>query len=381
MRKLTNILTIIILVLIIAAAVFFLRSGNDAIPEPTPVPSVEVIPEPTPEPTPDPTPEPTPVPTPTPTPEPEFFKLSFVGDCTLASSQHHKGSAYAFEVITGEDYAYPFAEMLRYFADDYASFANLEGTFTTANENNGGTFVFKSDPVYANVLTEGSIEFVTLANNHADDFLEQGRQDTRAALDAVGVSYAGNFETYMYQRDDGLKIGVYCELYPELQGPAKAVEGVTALKEAGAELIICAMHWGIEGSYQVLASQVEVAHAAIDAGADIIWGSHPHVLHRVEEYQGKYILYSMGNWSFGGNTAPRDRDTAIAQITVKREHDGSISLSAPELIPCKLSGHDAYNDYQPQPYPEDAAEYARTMSKLDGSWTGADLSIDYSAFH
>jgi len=157
--------------------------------------------------------------------------------------------------------------------------------------------------------------------------------------------------------------------------------GVEALKEAGAELIICAMHWGIEGSYQVLAAQEAVAYAAIDAGADIIWGSHPHVLHRVEAYRGGYILYSMGNWSFGGNTAPRDRDTAIAQITVKREADGTVSLETPVLIPCKLSGHDAYNDYQPQPLDPESAEYARAMSKLDGSFTGPDLSIDYSAFH
>ena len=117
------------------------------------------------------------------------------------------------------------------------------------------------------------------------------------------------------------------------------------------------------------------------AGADIVYGTHPHTLQPIEEYKGKYIYYSMGNWSFGGNTAPRDRDTAIAQITVKREADGTVSLETPVLIPCKLSGHDAYNDYQPQPLDPESAEYARAMSKLDGSFTGPDLSIDYSAFH
>lgn len=387
MRKITTIITIILLICIIAAAALTLRSGNFGIvtePAPEPPLSVETqapaatsvtTPEPTPEPTPESTPEPTPE------PEPEYFTLSFVGDCTLASSQHHKGSAYAFEVITGEDYAYPFAETVQYFRDDYLSFANLESTFTTATQSNGGTFVFKSDPVYANVLAEGGIEFVTLANNHADDFLAQGREDTRAALDAVGVEYAGDDEWYICQRGDGVKVGVYCALYPELAGPAKTVAGVTALKEAGAEVIVCALHWGIEGSYQVLAAQEAVAYAAIDAGADIIWGSHPHVLHRTEEYNGGFILYSLGNWSFGGNTAPRDRDTAIAQITIKRDTDGSVSMDQVELIPCKLSGTDAYNDYQPRPYAPETAEYDRAMSKLDGSFAGPDLTIDYSAFH
>ncbi|MBE6997002.1 MAG: CapA family protein, partial [Ruminococcaceae bacterium] len=108
---------------------------------------------------------------------------------------------------------------------------------------------------------------------------------------------------------------------------------------------------------------------------------HPHVLQRAEAVGEGWILYSMGNWSFGGNTAPRDRDTAIAQITVRRDPDGSLHLAPPQFIPCKLSGSDGVNDYQPTPYEPDTPEYERAMGKLDGSWTGADLSIDYSAFH
>lgn len=379
MRKRIYLILIPLLILLLAAAALLWRSGKFVVSEPEPTPAPVETPAPTPQPTPEPTPQPTPEPTPE--PQPEYFTLSFVGDCTLASSQHHKGSAYAFEVITGEDYAYPFAKTAQYFTDDYLSFANLEGTFTTAAQSNGGTFVFKSDPAYAQVLSAGGIDFVTLANNHANDFLETGKQDTRAALDAVGVEYAGNDEWHIIEREGGPSVGVYCALYPELYGPDKVVAGVRALKEAGAEIIVCALHWGIEGSYQVRLGQENVAYAAIDAGADIIYGSHPHVLHRTEEYNGGYIFYSLGNWSFGGNTAPRDRDTAIIQATVKRDVDGTLSLDGFDWIPCKLSGHDAYNDYQPCPLEEGTAEYDRAVSKLDGSWTGADLSIDYSAFH
>lgn len=301
-----------------------------------------------------------------------------VGDCTLASSQHHKGTSLAFETVVGTDYVYPFAATLDYFENDYLSIANLEGAFTTAEASNGGTFVFKSDPEYANVLVQGSIELVVLGNNHAGDFLEQERRDTMAALDAVGVSYADEDGWYIYQRDDGIKVGVYSKLYPT---SAQVTAGISALKQAGAELIIAALHWGLEGTYRATGDQENVGHAAIDAGAHIVYGCHPHVLQRTEEYGGGYIFYSLGNWSFGGNTAPRDRDTAIAQVTVVRDIDGSIYLDGYTLIPCKLSGTDAYNDYQPVPYEEGSEEYLRAMSKLDGSFTGPDLTIDYSAFH
>ena len=70
------------------------------------------------------------------------------------------------------------------------------------------------------------------------------------------------------------------------------------------------MHWGLEGSYRVTESQKQLGRAAIDAGADIVYGSHPHVLQQIDEYNGGYIVNSLGNWSFGGNTAPRDRDAA-----------------------------------------------------------------------
>ena len=127
MKKLVTAITLVILVLAAAAAIALLPR-TAAEPEPTPTPTA--APTPTPTPTPEPTPEPTP--TPTPEPEPEYFTLSFVGDCTLASSQHHKGLSVAFENVVGDDYAYPFAATAQYFADDYLSAANLESVFTTA---------------------------------------------------------------------------------------------------------------------------------------------------------------------------------------------------------------------------------------------------------
>lgn len=347
---------------------------------PTPEPSAPAQAEPTPSATPKPAPTPTPTSTPEPTPEPqpEGFVISFVGDCTLASSQHNKGSSRAFETIVGTDYAFPFAETAEYFKNDYLSIANMEGTFTAAESSNGGTFTFKSDPGYAQVFAEGGIELVVLGNNHSMDYGERGAQDTKDALDAAGVCWAGDGGTFVYRQDDGLAVGVYSKLYPTAEDVKR---GVKALQEAGAELIVAALHWGVEGSYRPTADQVSVGHAAIDAGADIVYGSHPHVLQKVEEYGGGMILHSLGNWSFGGNTSPRDRDTAIIQITAVREADGGVSLGGVELIPCELSSEPSLNNYQPHLYEPGSKEYERAMSKLDGTFTGPDLVVDYSAFH
>ena len=154
--------------------------------------------------------------------------------------------------------------------------------------------------------------------------------------------------------------------------------GISALQSAGADLCIFAPHWGKEGSYQVSPNQEAFARMAIDAGAQIVCGTHPHVLQRVEEYNGGYIFYSLGNWSFGGNTSPRDRDTAIAQIKLLLQKGGSYVINGYDLIPCCLSSTAGSNDFRPITYEADTAEYTRTISKLDGSFSGPDLNVDYS---
>ncbi|MBE7016599.1 MAG: CapA family protein [Ruminococcaceae bacterium] len=378
------ILLIILIVATLAAAALILARGNFALPEnppelaETPSPSPSPSPTPVPAPSPAPTPTPTPSPAPTPEAEPEFFIISMVGDCTLASSQHHKGTSVAFESFVNGDFSYPFAKTKQYFEDDYLSIANMEGCFTTATTSSGATFVFKSDPEYAKIFTEGSIEMVVLGNNHSGDFLNQGRLDTQAALDAEGIYWAEDNGCRIYEQPGGLKVGVYSKLYPNAP---EVIAGIEKLKSEGCELIIAGLHWGLEGKYRPTADQENVGRAAIDAGAHIVYGSHPHVLQRTENYKGGIILYSLGNYSFGGNTNPRDKDTAIARVSVKRDIDGTISIDSLELIPCRLSGSQNYNDYQPVPYEEGSAEYDRIMSKLDGSFTGPDLTIDYSAFH
>lgn len=306
--------------------------------------------------------------------EPETFVISMVGDCTLASSQYN--SDYE-SYINKHDFSWPFSGTVNYLENDEFTLANLECTFSDQALGSSSLFQFRAPTSYAEILKHGSVEYVTLGNNHTYDFGEQGLTDTKAALDSAGVSWAGPGESKVYTTEHGLKIGVYCPGWTGLS-ERNITSGIEELKQAGADLIIMSAHWGSEGSYAVTASQQSFAHIAIDAGADIVFGTHPHVLQRTETYHDGYIFYSLGNWSFGGNTAPRDRDTAIAQVTITRETDGTVALKDFSLIPCCLSSTNGVNDYRPTPYAQDSEEYKRAMSKLDGTFTGPDLTVDYS---
>ena len=312
--------------------------------------------------------------TPTPESTPQYFELSFVGDCTLASTTYNKKLAISYENVVGDNYAYPFEKTVQYFKDDDFTFANLECALTASTASDDKNFCFRADPSYAQILTAGGVEFVTLGNNHVLDYGEQGYADTKAALDAVGVSYAGRDEEKIYETNSGLKIGVYAVSFGKTQ---QIKDGVAALRAAGAEFVIAALHWGDEGCYDVNDLQKEQGHAAIDSGADIVIGSHPHTLQPVEEYNGKYIYYSMGNWSFGGNTAPRDPDTIILKLKVERDISGKVSIVDRTHIPCACTGVVGGNNYQPVPYEKDSEQYKRTLSKIDGTFDGPNLTIGY----
>lgn len=320
------------------------------------------------------TPSPTETVEPSPEPTPEYFELSFTGDSTLASSVYNKTLSNSYENTVGDNYAYPFELTADFFRDDDFTFTNLECVFTASSTATAKNFVFGADPAYVNILKEGGVEFVTLGNNHVLDYGEAGYAETKAVLDEAGISYAGRDEWSIYETQSGLKIGVYALSFGTSQ---QIRDGIAAVRNAGAEFVVAALHWGDEGSYRVNDLQKQLAHTAVEAGADFVYGSHPHTLQPIEEYNGVYIYYSMGNWSFGGNTAPRDPDTFILKITVMRDVDGSISITDRKHIPCACTGVKGGNDYRPVPYEEGGEAWLRTLSKLDGSFTGADLSIGY----
>ena len=381
-------LTLLILVLVLELGflgIMHVRSDVDdgllsLLNPPTEAPTLPPTEAPTEAPTQAPTEEPTEPPTEAPTEPPEVsYLFSFAGDCTLGSNRDKWNAASSFIQTIGEDYDYPFANVREYFENDDMTLVNLEVVLADGGNSKGKLFTFRGPTAYAEILTGSSVEAVTIANNHSMDYGQEGYDSTKDVLDAAGVGYVEAYSSTIITLDSGLVVGLYA-IDGSVAGiqKDKAVEGVKQLKEDGAELIIVAAHWGNEGKYRPNASQQDVGKALIDAGANIIWGHHPHVLQKIEEYNGGIIYYSLGNFSFGGNTNPRDKDSAIVQQEVIRASDGTVKLGEMKLIPCSISSVADRNNYQPTPCEEGSEMYDRIMTKLDGTFNGYDLVVDYS---
>lgn len=383
MNRKTIIILILILELVLLAAVagaLFLvardRQPEEVVPTyppttaaPTTVPTATVPPTTVP-----PTTEAETIPPETTQPQPEYFTLTFVGDCTLGSDPKSSGSG-SFVKVVGDDYGYPFRNVKEYFENDDCTFVNLEGTFTESTARQDKLFAFKGPLSYGNILTEGSVEAVTIANNHIMDFGEEGLRSTKAVLDGRRIHYAERDSSVIFSTKSGLRIGMYGISF--WMDKADMAAEVAALREKGAEIVILAMHSGTEGSYRPTEKQIDYAHAAIDAGVDIVWGHHSHRLQRIEEYNGGIIYYSLSNFSFGGNRVPSDQDTVIVQQQVVRQPDGTTQLGELTLIPCAMSSNSSVNNYQPTPYEPDSSRWKRAMSKLDGTYKGPDYIPSY----
>lgn len=306
--------------------------------------------------------EPTAVPTET-EPQEERFLLTFAGDCTFGSNPVNQYALSSFENTIGENWAYPFANVLSYFESDDCTLVNLEGTLTETGPRIPKAHNFKGSPEYVNILAENSVEAVTIANNHTMDYGPEGYENTVATLNAAGVPFVETNQSTIFATESGLTIGIYGTVYHSMD-VEHMVSEISAMKESGVDVIIFAPHWGAEGYYKPNNVQIDAGHAAIDAGAHIVWGSHPHVLQPVESYNGGIIYYSMGNFSFGGNIYPDDYDTALIQQEVIRHPDGTVTLGETTIVPCSLTSEKGYNNFQPTPYEADSEAYARVMEKL-----------------
>lgn len=354
-------------------------SPNETEVVPSMVPNAEPIPAPTPEPTPTPTPEPT----------PELFTISVIGDETLTTHQNLSDeSEYSYAGRMNGDYSYPFSNTVQYFENDEFTITNLECTLADERMYSDQTFYFRAPTANAQILTEGGVDFVTTANNHTLDFGQAGVVATQKALEEYGIAYGTEDSYQIVTTEHGLRIGVYCAGQDTAPNADKATSAIQLMKAENPDFIICAFHWGIELS-PVTAAQMNVGRACIDAGANLIFGCHPHCLQPIEEYNGGIILYSMGEFSFGGSTAPKDRDTAIFQITLIRDPDGTVSVDSWKAIPCCVSSRpvyegytlDNYNDFCPTPYEEGSEDYERVLGKLDGTYTAHYTGTDYSNWH
>ena len=394
MKRKTLVTLIISLCVILAAELIFVGvmhfTGKDDVPTLQTNPVATMAPTTVPATTQEPTEAPTTVPetsvppteettAPTETePTEQRYVLTFTGDCTLGSDPSDFASQHSFIGTIGEDYGFPFRNVVQYFENDDFTLVNLESVLADSNKGESTTkrFTFRGPTAYTQILTGSSVDGVTLANNHTEDFGKEGYASTVAALEGAGVTYVEENKTTLVTTDSGLVIGLYADSFEFSK--ADIQKNVSALRSAGAEIIICAFHWGTEGSYRPTTEQQTMAKAAIDAGADIVWGHHPHVLQKIEQYGDGIIYYSLGNFSFGGNNFPRDLDSAILQQEIIRDIDGTVRLGKLTIIPVSITSLDVQNNFQPTPCEKGSDRYNRVLSKLDGTFNGPDLVVDYS---
>ena len=298
--------------------------------------------------------------------------FSFAGDCTIGSLLEWQGSiAQDFQSVVGDDYAYPLSGVKSIFEADNLTSVNLEGTFTNSTNAVVKPYRFKADPAYVQVLKEGSVAAVSTANNHSGDFQDAGRADTIAALDSVGILHTGASAPLIHEMEGGLKIGMVSyntvdNYEGEYAWRSSVQTDINTCKEAGCDLIIGFMHWGsVEYLTEPEAWEVQFAHDMVDWGCDLIVGGHAHILQRMEYYNNVPIFYSMGNFCYGGNTNPDDKDSVIVQAEFARDSSGVVSLSRLHVIPCLISTRTDLNDYCPTPCQEGSEDYQRIVSRLE----------------
>ena len=313
---------------------------------------------------------------------PVSLTLSVVGDCTLGTDEtfDYDTSLNAYYENYGADY---FLQNVKdiFYADDL-TIANFEGTLTDSDEREDKTFAFKAPASYASILTGGSVEAVNTANNHSHDYGEQSFNDTLAALDDAGIVHFGYDETAVMDVK-GIKVGLVgiYELYDHLEREQQLKDNIAKVKADGAQLIVVIFHWGNETETVPDSNQTTLGRIAIDEGADLVCGHHPHVLQGIETYKGRNIVYSLGNFCFGGNSSPSDMDTMIYQQTFTIDADGVKKDNVTNIIPCSISSaaYDGYNNYQPTPAEGDEA--TRILGKINerSSWISTAEGSTFTA--
>ncbi|MCG3174281.1 MAG: Capsule biosynthesis protein CapA [Myxococcota bacterium] len=243
---------------------------------------------------------------------------------------------------------------------------NLEGPLTDRGVPAAKNFAFRAPPAFVSYLTEAGVDAALLGNNHTADYGRESVEDTRGALHRAGIAHCGAGMNLRQAREPcimkgrGITLALLSYLYlgpkPPEPGVIWALEDrvgmaghphdeaavAAMLKEdiAGAlktsDGVVVFMHWGRESTWFPADYQKRLARVAIDAGAAAVIGHHPHVLQGAETYRDRPIAYSLGNFVFGGNWNPRDKDAAIAWLELSRATGGKRRLSARlELLPVR----------------------------------------------
>lgn len=254
--------------------------------------------------------------------------IAAVGDVMLGS--------WVKPILAKQGPDYPFRETVRYLQSADLAIANLEAPFTNDTLAFEKKFNFKVPPEYAHSLVSGGFDVVTLANNHIMDFGERGLVSTIQTLDDLGVKHCGaGLNLYEAHEPAVVKVGGqkiaffgYSMTFPT-EFYAKEDSSGTAYPEPEimedslrrwedlVDFTVVSFHWGAEKRQTPKDYQIYFAHLAIDSGADLVLGHHPHVLQGLELYKNRLIAYSLGNFAFG-SYSQHAVDSIILQVNLWR---------------------------------------------------------------
>jgi hypothetical protein len=271
-----------------------------------------------------------------PSPSSAVIEVGWVGDTT-------PGSMYGMPPNGGRAL---FGSMRPLLSKPDLMIGNLEGTYSTAGpskcagSSSGTCFAFQAAPSYAKALAWSGIDLVNVANNHSNDYLTRGFLQTQAALKAVGVAYAGLPNKITIVNVRGVRVAVMgFSPYP-WSAPLNDIPVAAALVRraaASADVVIVLMHAGAEGADRIhtpngpesafgenRGNVRAFAHAVVDAGADLVLGSGPHVIRGIERYKNRLIAYSLGNFAGWHNFGLGGNLSLSGLLTVKIDGTGRI---------------------------------------------------------
>ena len=292
--------------------------------------------------------------------------VSFIGDMLLASLHGKRAAGNFLDYAARQEPEYFLQHVRPIFEADDFTVVNLENVLTDRNltpkeKATDPAYWFRAPAATTDILTSSGVEAVSLANNHTGDYGTAGYKDTVKAVSAAGLEYGGNDRTF-YLEKNGYRVAVICHgLWNEGQAGTIIQRLRTAEKNSDFQVVFC--HGGAEGVHAPEAWRVRASRRLIDNGADLVLGNHPHVLQPREVYKGKEIVYSLGNFCFGGSRSPENR-TIIYQLILQVENEKLVGASS-ELIPCYVHTGGRVNNYCPAPI-EDEEQARRVLDFMDG---------------
>ncbi|MEK7576833.1 MAG: CapA family protein [Patescibacteria group bacterium] len=282
----------------------------------------------------------------------EEFQMLFLGD-----SMFDRGIRTVVEGQGGDDYLYPFKKIQSIISEPALTFANLEGPISDKGTNHGSIYSFRMDPGVTKALYDSGIDVVSIANNHMGDYGREALEDAMRRLRRAGIAYTGagwnksEAGTPTIIERNGQRIGFlgFSDAGPNWIAAGDALSGIAiadpdevsnAVGQAKGkvDILIVSFHFGDEYQTKSNARQQALAHAAIDAGAKIVIGTHPHVAQEVEEYKGGVIAYSLGNFIFDQAFSKDTKESIILKLSMKGKNIAQI-----EKIPISFN-----ETYQPQ---------------------------------